>query len=135
MQVQRTTGLTFILPSQGASFQFGEEVSDLPEDIWYSFEYRESGGRERFGDKETRLPFVLARSVEGNSILAIDLANMEDQQVYEYDLENVIDPYPTGESLSHFMFPVFRSYADMLSQIASVKVQFGDKELVILAEG
>jgi hypothetical protein len=141
-QIRQT--LVYVMPNHRIWVQFDQfngwsPRSDRLNEIWYTLRLRgyvDDEEREFLEGIEEVRPFPIGEVREtGESILAINLANLADQGVYEYNLEDLWDNAADGEPVSASIRQVFDSYADMFAHIAAIKIQDGEVMEVITAEG
>jgi hypothetical protein len=136
--------LASVMPNHQIWVQFNQfngwsPRSDRLNEIWYTLHLRgyvDDEEREFLESIEEVRPFPIGEVREtGESILAINLANLEDKGVYEYNIEDLWDNAADGEPVSTSIRKVFDSYADIFSYIAAIKIQNGEVMEVITAKG
>ena len=121
--------LAFVRPNQNVRVQFDSfdgwsvNLENLGE-IWYSLGLRGVNNSEEQGVTDYNKLFPIAEWLEtGYSTLAINLANAQDQQIYEYDPQSInsegrLEPDAIGV--------VFNSYAEMFSHISAIELENGE---------
>jgi hypothetical protein len=135
--------LAWIMPNCSTTVCFREFSGwsprmDYLQDLWYSIYLR------GYSDEEERsflmriddfLPFPIA-SIQGSndSFLAVKLADLSDQGIYEYNLEDLWDNEADGNPVSASIRKVFDSYSEMLSSVAQIRIEKDDLTEIIQAK-
>lgn len=97
--------------------------SDTLDGIWYAIEldgYRDDEQRELFLDQATSYPIGYWPHTD-RSFLAINTADHDDQRIYEFAAQDLLDNVLDGGAARDSVYPAFDSYARMLSHIIEVK--------------
>lgn len=122
--------LTSVLPHEQVrvrfdSFDHWSAQEDSLSDAWYTFGL--IGTRESTGPgviEGDRLLFPIGEWLEtGYSTLAINLADPEDQSVYEYDRQDLREE---GRLVPGAVRVVFESYASLYSHIVALELENGE---------
>lgn len=124
--------LAGVMPNRRVWVEFdAETVQQLGGD--FRFELNQFGvhwdGRERFAQAGERIvPFTIATSPDAQSLLALNLADERDENIYVYSVESLNDPFyrEGGRTLSDALRVVFSGYADLFDHISIVTLPGGD---------
>jgi hypothetical protein len=127
---QARKALTFVLPHNRIDIQFDtfdhwSNQSEQLGQIWYTFGLiGPNDSRERGIKDEDRLYFPIGEWLAtGYSTLAINIADPEDQRVYEYDQQDLISE---GEVAPRRAKVIFDSYTGLLGHIVALKLETGE---------
>jgi hypothetical protein len=100
--------------------------SDQVGDIWYVWQLAAWDEEMRGILRDDMRVYPVADWRETlRSCLAIDLANPEDERIFEYSYLSVVDNWSLDEPLRDAMYPAFRSYCAMISHIVAVQTTDG----------
>ena len=97
--------------------------SDTLDGIWYAIEldgYRDAEQRALFLDQATSYPIGSWPHTD-RSFLAINTADHDDQRIYEFAAQDLLDNVLDGGAARSSVYPAFDSYASMLSHIIEIK--------------
>ncbi|MFE6775595.1 hypothetical protein [Streptomyces sp. NPDC057676] len=100
--------------------------SDLTTPIWYRIELGNTG------DEEMEMFTGPAHSYtvgswygSDRSYLAVDLANPDDERIFEFTGEDVFSAHIAGEPADASIQAAFESYSSMLARVIELKTQDG----------
>ncbi len=130
--LRKMTGtLTYVMPDHYVWTQFnhfstpGLDRAELRDD-WYRLNAlgNPSDEEQELLDRMRGIhPYPIGGSeIAGNSTLAINLADLTDERIYEYSPEFLQDEASDGNPLEEVVRPLFASYADMFAHIDTLKM-------------
>ena len=127
--------LAFVMPGYFVSVRFDECLNpylDHLGNLWYTLGlrgYANNEDRDLLESVGDIRPVPIGEEMDsGISTLAINLADTDDQRVYEFTLEDLYDNRSDGKPLNKSIFEMFDSYAAMLGHVVAIKLEQSDSE-------
>jgi len=123
--------LAYVMPNHYVRARFDRTLKPGLEgerlrDRWYLlgyFGYTTNLDEEFLGRMRGIRPFPVGEDeVGGRSTIAINLADLTDERVYEYSFEVLLQESRSGYALEDVVKPMFASYADMFAHIDALKM-------------
>jgi hypothetical protein len=120
--------IAFVVPNTAVQLQFESPDEDVGQD-WYRLHlpgYANEEEKELLQSVAGLKLFPIGENSQDPAVmLAINLADANDQRVYEYNLEYLWDNAYEGRPLAEVIHVIFDSYAAMLGRIRALRLESG----------
>jgi hypothetical protein len=113
--------LAFVFPPlrfQVDDYQYLCPRSDYVDEVWYEFDFGYAHDQERqlFLDQGGVYPIGSWYGTD-ESYLAVDMTDPNDQRIFEFASEDLLDNSLDGKEVRASVYPIFDSYAQLLAHV------------------